>query len=158
MWGSHFWTVCSTVVVIVVVSPENRPVVAARWDNGACLRICVFKRVKMCVWCIWEFMFLICMYYSVCVMHGHVMVCVFVAKARQVFLVFRAVLMRPQQGRGVGGRRGRHARLLDSLASRHGHSLPHFQWWTNGPCSAWLQKKTASVDRRGAGGRGEIEK
>lgn len=67
------------------------------------------------------------MHYSVCVMDEHVMVCVFVAKARRVFLVFRAVLMRPQQGRAVGGRRGRHARLLDSLASRRGHSPPHYR-------------------------------
>lgn len=77
---------------------------------------------------------------------------VHVVKARLVFLVFRAVRRRPQQVQGVERRRGQHARLWGNPASGHGHSPPHFLWWTDGPCSAWLQRKTA-----GEGGDSRVD-
>lgn len=107
-----------------------------------CMFVCVLWMKIVCVWC----------YMCVCVSMSK-SVCLCVVKAQQVFLVFRAVRRRPLQGRGVGGRRGQHARLWGSLASRRGHSPPHFLWWTDGPCSAWLQKKTANEWRDwGVGG------
>lgn len=82
-------------------------------------------------------------------------VCVLLRHGR-CFLVFRAVQRRPLQGRGVGGRRGQHAQLWGSLASGRGHSPPHFLWWTDEPCSAWLQKKTAIWgEMKGRTGEGE---
>ena len=86
---------------------------------------------------------MVLLHVSVCVcFFVKVCVCVSLRHGRR-FWFFRAVQRRPLQGRGVGGRRGRHAQLWGSLASGHGHSPPHFLWWTDGPCSAWLQKKTA---------------
>lgn len=138
--------------------------------------VCVFKCVQMCIQCvcIWASALSICNYMCVSVLCMKIVcvwcyvcmsmksVCLCVSKAQQVFLVFRAVQRRPLQGRGVGGRRGQHARLWGSLASRHGHSPPHFLWWTDGPCSAWLQKKTANEWRDGGedgeeGGDGRVE-
>lgn len=149
MWRSRL-----LLSLVEQVSGSSKMSWGGRWWRCP-LCICVFKHVK-CVFSVSEYLhfsvLFFCIIQCVCVcVYEHVMACVFVAKARRVFLVFRAVLMRPQKGRGDGGRRGRHARLLDSLASRRGHSPPRFQWWTDGPCSAWLQKKTANVDRwRGA--------
>lgn len=80
-----------------------------------------------------------CLYVACCVTLRH----------GRCFLVFRAVQRRPLRGRGVGEMCGQHARLWGSLALGRAHSPPHFLWWTDGPCSAWLQKTTTI--------RGEIE-
>lgn len=112
------------------------------------LSICIWVSVIICTSVCGNS---ICVMVSVCVL---VEVCLCFIKARQVFLVFRAVQRRPLQGRGVGGRQGQHAQLWGSLASRRGHSPPHFLWWTDGPCSAWLQKKTTNERKYG----GRVEK
>lgn len=141
-------------IVLTASSPQlfflcllkNESAAAGRWNDCFQEFTCAitmsvsekFYRVSVTWFCVWIWC---CCTSSFCLSCWSL--CVSLRHGR-CFWFFRAVRRRPLQGRDVGGRRGQHARLWGSLESGHARSPPHFLWWTDGPYSAWLQKKIAA--------------